>query len=91
MPGNNPKILSDTEALARTVELIGFKETLKLIDGMFAICIVDRAQKSVAIARDFPGIKPAFYALREGALFVSSDITSVVKNCGSKLDREKVE
>lgn len=52
---------TDTEVILRLYMLYGIDETLKLLNGMFAFCIVDLRENKVILARDRMGIKPLYF------------------------------
>lgn len=51
---------SDTEVLLRLYAVYGV-EALQRLNGMFAFCVYDRAERKLFIARDRIGIKPLYY------------------------------
>lgn len=68
---------TDTEVLLASFALWG-SECLKKLNGMFSFVIYDKKDGDVFIARDRLGIKPFFYALHEGALYVASEIKAIL-------------
>jgi len=52
---------SDTEVLLYMYQEFGLDETLKRIDGMYAICMVDFRQEVMYLIRDKVGEKPLYY------------------------------
>lgn len=63
---------TDTEVLLKLYLLHGLDETLKLINGMFAFCIIDLRVGEMYFARDRLGIKPFyFYQTADIFLFAS--------------------
>ena len=60
---------SDTEVLVYLLDVLGVKETLKVLNGMFAMMIVDTKENNCYMARDFAGIKPLFFGISD---YVSS-------------------
>ncbi len=52
---------SDTEVLLYLYEEFGIDEMLRLIDGMFAICLIDKRQDRIYLIRDRIGEKPLYY------------------------------
>jgi len=57
-----------------------YKENfLKLLNGMFAVCIYDSKAKELIIARDRVGIKPLYYYYRKGHLVFASEIKSILE------------
>jgi asparagine synthase (glutamine-hydrolysing) len=57
---------SDTEVLLEAIERWGLLETLQACEGMFALALWDRRERSLALARDRLGEKP-LYVGRVGA------------------------
>ena len=53
--------LSDSDLFLQLYLQLGFKKTLQLIDGAFAVSLVDLNNQTVYIARDRMGIKPIYY------------------------------
>lgn len=52
---------SDTETLLAAFDAWGIKETIKRVNGMFAIAVWDRYSKSLSLIRDRIGEKPLYY------------------------------
>jgi asparagine synthase (glutamine-hydrolysing) len=68
---------SDTEVLLHLYEEHG-AGIVDLIDGMFALAIVDLRRRSVLLARDPFGIKPLYYALNDQRLVFGSEIKALL-------------
>ena len=63
---------SDTEVLIHLLDLLGIEETIKQLNGMFAIAIIDMQTNKLYITRDFAGIKPLYFGLsKQGVVFAS--------------------
>lgn len=60
---------SDTEVLLALIDKHGFAIALTYLEGMFAIAVWDREEKSLYLARDRMGEKPLYYG-RVGRQFV---------------------
>ena len=73
------RTLSDTEVVLRAYEEYG-DEALNHLNGMFAFALYDARQNRLLLARDRAGIKPLFYALRNGALAFSSELNSLMQS-----------
>ena len=63
---------SDTEVLLLCLEKKGIADTLKQLDGIFAMAIYDTRNKNIILARDHAGIKPLYYGYSNDGLVFSS-------------------
>ncbi len=68
---------SDTEVLLQHFVLDG-AAALQRLNGMFAFAIWDRDEQRLFLARDRMGVKPLYYALREGELVFASELKSLL-------------
>jgi asparagine synthase (glutamine-hydrolysing) len=68
---------TDTEVILALFAELG-PEMLDRLNGMFAIAIWDRNEKTLFLARDRSGIKPLYYALWGDSLFFGSEIKSLL-------------
>lgn len=71
---------SDTEVLVSLFDLLGVKETIVLLNGMFAIAVFDTEQNVFYLTRDFAGIKPLFYGIVDYGLVAASQFDQVFKH-----------
>ncbi len=80
---------SDTEVLLKAFAYWGHDCLLKL-NGMFAMGIWDNAEKRLTLARDRFGVKPLYYAIKNGVLFFGSEIKAILAHprFASELDLE---
>ena len=62
---------SDTETLLEAYRTWG-TECLKHLNGMFAFAIWDRTERTLFLARDRMGVKPLYYAHRDGCFAFAS-------------------
>ena len=67
----------DTEILVHGYEEWGV-ELLKRLNGQFAFAIYDRNTETVFIARDRFGVRPLFYAQRNGEFYFGSEIKAIL-------------
>lgn len=68
---------SDTEAIVHLYEEHGL-DFAHRINGMFAIALWDGRGKRLVLVRDRMGVKPLFYAIRNGQLIFASEIKSIL-------------
>lgn len=62
-----------------------------VLDGMFAIVVVDQARRRVLASRDRFGIKPLFYQLNENGLALASDVRTLSVMTGNfRLNHEYI-
>ncbi len=52
---------TDTETILEAIELLGIKETLNRVVGMFAFVIWDKKNRTLTLVRDRMGEKPLYY------------------------------
>lgn len=71
---------SDTEVVVHLLDVLGITKTLSLLNGMYAIAIIDTEDRSVSLSRDFAGIKPLFYGLNSKGLVFASQFDQVFKH-----------
>lgn len=71
---------SDTETILAGIDQWGFFEILNRLDGMFAFAVYDSFEKSLYCARDFAGIKPFFYGLKDGIFVFASQYDQIVSH-----------
>lgn len=67
---------TDTEVILNLYIDRGIEETLRVLNGMFAIIVVDMKKGRIYIARDRFGIKPMYYMVHEKNIYFSSEIKS---------------
>jgi asparagine synthase (glutamine-hydrolysing) len=68
---------SDTEVLLEAVSRWGIEQALTRCDGMFAIALWDRAERTLHLARDRIGEKPLYYAQAGGVLTFGSELKAL--------------
>lgn len=83
---------SDTEILAHGYEEWGV-DLLKRLNGQFAFAIYDRNSESLFIARDRFGVRPLFYAQRNGEFYFASEIKAILASgeVEASLDRRGID
>ncbi|MDN7126937.1 asparagine synthase (glutamine-hydrolyzing) [Pseudidiomarina sp. 1APR75-33.1] len=65
---------SDTEVLLELISLFGIKESLELIEGMFAFAVLDREERTIFMCRDRLGEKPLYYGYGDDLFFFGSEL-----------------
>jgi len=76
---------SDTEVLLEAWRHWG-PECLQRLRGMFAFALFDERTGTLVLARDHFGIKPLFYARREGGLVFASELKALKPALGERWD-----
>jgi len=69
---------SDCEVIVHLYEEFG-RDFVGRLNGMFAFCIYDSRRERVLLGRDRVGIKPLYFARREGVLIFASEIKAILK------------
>jgi asparagine synthase (glutamine-hydrolysing) len=69
---------SDTETIVHLYEDYG-PQCVDRLRGMFAIAIWDARRRQILLARDRLGIKPLYYAERDGELLFASELKSILQ------------
>ena len=76
---------SDTEVIVHLFEEYGIGFVHK-INGMFAIALWDKRERTLFLVRDRMGVKPLFYAQLNGRLIFGSEIKAILANNNYKRD-----
>ena len=64
----------DTETLLKSIEIFGFRQTLHMINGMFAICLFDRKEDKLYLAIDRFGEKPLYFGNVNNSFVLGSEL-----------------
>ncbi|MBU0477498.1 asparagine synthase (glutamine-hydrolyzing) [bacterium] len=75
--GHTMKTRSDTEVIVHLYEEYGLA-ALTMMNGMFALAIIDKKNNSILLARDRLGIKPLYYSLGEDWFSFASEIKALL-------------
>lgn len=68
---------SDTETITVCLEVWGIEQTIKELNGMFALVIYNHQTQEVSLVRDFAGIKPLFYGWDGKTLVAASQYDQI--------------
>jgi asparagine synthase (glutamine-hydrolysing) len=77
---NNLNSTSDTEVIIHLLDKLGVKKTVSLLNGMFAMTIIDTQSSQCFLTRDFAGIKPLFYGINSKGVVSASQFNQVYKH-----------
>ncbi len=81
--GHSFQTQSDTEVI-----IYGYKQwgdgVLDRLNGMYGLAIWDEPGRKLLLARDPMGIKPVYYALRDGELYFGSEVRAVLAGLQEK-------
>lgn len=68
---------SDTEVMVAAFDHWGVAATLPRLEGMFALAVWDRTDRTLTLARDRIGEKPLYYGVHGGALLFGSELKAL--------------
>ena len=87
----NFKGTSDTEVMIYLYKELGIS-FLNELSGMFAFCLVDFRKKKTWIVRDFFGIIPLFYRIKENKIYFASEIKAFyeINSLDKSLDYQSI-
>lgn len=68
---------SDTEVISAGFEIWRIENTLKKMNGMFALAMWDKKYKKLFLARDRIGIKPLYYGINNGAFYFAFELKAI--------------
>jgi len=74
LQGEKLNSTSDTEIVLRLCMKLGLRTAVSVIDGIFAIAYYNSRTGYLQLARDRFGVKPLYYARRNGSLAFASEI-----------------
>jgi asparagine synthase (glutamine-hydrolysing) len=83
---------SDSEVLIEAWDRWGPTRTLDSLNGMFAIAMFDRRERTLTLARDRLGIKPLLWLKNGEGLFFASELKALAKDaaCPREIDQAAV-
>jgi asparagine synthase (glutamine-hydrolysing) len=67
----------DSEVLVAAIERWGLRETLRRCNGMFALAVWDRQERTLSLARDRMGEKPLYYGWTGRCLLFGSELKAL--------------
>ena len=73
---------SDTEVLVEACASWGAARAIERLNGMFAFALWDCRERSLLLARDRLGIKPMYWAHRDGQLLFGSELKAIEAHGG---------
>lgn len=68
---------SDTEVLLEMIARLGLREALSRVEGMFALALWDRSERTLVLARDRLGEKPLYYGRVGDRFAFASELTAL--------------
>ena len=82
---------SDTIILIELISNIGFENTVREIDGMFAIVVWDTKEKNLYLARDKFGEKPLYYGFYKNLFVFSSEFHLFKSEFNFEINGDSIE
>lgn len=79
----------EVEVLSKLYNKFGIN-FLTMLDGMFAICIIDHVRKKVYLARDRFGMKPLYYCIVDKKLCFFSELKALPKYISKEIDAKSL-
>ena len=74
------KSTTDTEIILYHFKYFGFKKTINILDGIFAIALYDKKKNTLYLSRDRAGVKPLYIYDDNKQIIYSSNYNQVVNN-----------
>jgi asparagine synthase (glutamine-hydrolysing) len=68
---------SDTEVLLEAISAFGFDKALEYANGMFALALWDRRERTLYLARDRLGEKPLYYGWQGSSFLFASELKAL--------------
>jgi len=68
---------SETEVLVSLIDAVGLEEAVSRAEGMFAIALWDRKDKTLSLCRDRLGEKPLYYGWLDSRFVFSSELSAI--------------
>ncbi|NWF65848.1 MAG: asparagine synthase (glutamine-hydrolyzing) [Campylobacterales bacterium] len=82
------KTHSDTETLLFAFSEFGIKETLNLLNGMFAIALFDKLEQKLYLIRDRVGKKPLYFTFQNGEFAFASELKGMSAHLKTKTNNK---
>lgn len=73
---------SDTEVLLEAVSQWGIREAIPRLNGMFALAVWDKSERTLHLARDRAGEKPLYYWQGAGGVVFASELKALHRHPG---------
>lgn len=85
-------VKNDTDLLVNLFDKLNKKQIPKLMNGMFAYCVVNKKTNKIYFSSDVQGEKKLFYYMDNNLFILSSNINAIIKYIGKdKLDYESIK
>ena len=82
---------TDTEVVLHLYLKLGI-DFIKLLNGDFAISILDKRINKIYLVRDRAGVKPVYYYYKQGELIFGSEIKSILAGgIPKKIDKDEIQ
>jgi len=79
----------DGEVIVHLYEEFGI-DSFRILDGMFALCILDLDKNDCILARDLFGIKPLYFSIQDSCLTFSSEIGIFLDRQDKKIRKKSI-
>ena len=87
--GHTFRTHSDTETIVHQYEEDGV-DCVHAFNGDFAFALFDRRRNRLVLARDRMGVRPVYYAVRDGALVFGSEVKAILRYPGMRAELDPV-